>query len=163
MGSIFPGIDIADLLWHSTYEMKRSATHGLALFLAAFPLVGSAVVALWGFVWGVGLQCDENCTGDDWQHTAGASQWTVLTVMSFVVFGSGIALFAFVYRSRPWQALAALALGTTGLVAALSFWGTDWNDELERHPLPFGALACILLSGALAAFLSAPSGPRSGQ
>ena len=138
--------------------MKRSPAHGLALFLAAFPLVGSAFVALAGFVWGMGLQCDESCTGDDWQHTAGAPQWTVLTVMSFVVFGSGIALFASVYRSRPWQALAVLALGAVTLVAALSFWGTDWNEEFKRHPLTFGALAAILLSGALAAFLSTPSG-----
>jgi hypothetical protein len=137
--------------------MKRSPTHGLALFFAAFPLVGSAFVALAGSVWGMGLQCDENCTGDDWQHTAGAPQWTVLAVMALVVFVSGIALFAFVYRSRPWQALAALACGTTALVSALSFWGTDWNDEFRRHPLTFGALAAILLSGALAAFLSAPA------
>ena len=143
--------------------MKRSPTHGLALFLAAFPLVGSAVVALWGFVWGVGLQCDESCTGDDWQHTAGASQWLVLTALAFVVFGSGIALFVFVYRSRPWRALAAIAFGAVTLVSALSFWGTDWNDEVERHPLSFGALAIVVLVGVLAAFLSAPSEPKSVQ
>jgi hypothetical protein len=133
---------------------KRSATHGLAVLLAAFPLVGSAFVALAGLVWGLGLQCDESCGGDDWQHTAGASQWTVLTVMAFVVFGSGIALFIFVYRSRPWQALTAIAFGTVVLVSALSFWGTVWNDELERHPLTFGALAAIILLGVVAAFLS---------
>ena len=136
--------------------MKRSATHGLALFLAAFPLVGSAFIALAGLVWGLGLQCDETCGGDDWQHTAGAPQWTVLTVMSFVVFGSGIALFAFVYRSRPRQALTALAVGAVTLVTALTFWGTDWNDELRRHPVTYGAIAVIVVMGALAAFLSTP-------
>ena len=74
------------------------------------------------------------------------------------MFGSGIALYASVYRSRPWQALAALAFGAVTLMVALSFWGTDWADEFSRHPLTFGALAAILLSGALAAFLSTPSG-----
>jgi hypothetical protein len=134
---------------------KRSATRGLALLLAAFPLVGSAFVALAGLVWGLGLQCDESCGGDDWQHTAGAPQWTALTVMAFVVFASGVALFVFVYRSRPWQALAAIGCGTVTLVSALSFWGADWNDELDRHPLTFGALAAIIILGVIAAFLSA--------
>jgi hypothetical protein len=122
------------------FEMKQPRTHGLALFLAAFPLVGSAF-----------------SNGDDWRHTAGAPQWTVLTVAGFVVFAAGIALFVFVYRAQPWSALAAVGFGTVTLLSTLSWWGTNWSKELARHPLSFGALACILLSGVLASFLCAPS------
>jgi hypothetical protein len=139
------------------FEMEKPRTHGLALFLAAFPLVGSACIALFGLVWGLGLQCDETCNGEDWQHTAGAPQWTVLTVAGFVVFAAGIALFVFVYRAQPWPALAALGFGTLTLVGTLSWWGTNWGDELARHPLSYGALACVLLSGALASLLCAPA------
>ena len=133
---------------------------GIALFLAAFPLVGSALIALFGLVWGLGLQCDENCTGEDWQHTASAPQWTLLTVAGFLVFAAGIALFVFVYRARAGAALVALAFGTLTLVGTLTWWGNDWSLELGRHPLSFGAVGCVLLSGALAAFLCAP-GPRA--
>lgn len=141
--------------------MTRSRTHGLALALAAFPLVGSALVALWGLVWGLGLQCDESCTGEDWQHTAGAPEWTALTVAGFVVFASGAALFVLVYRARPWPALACVAVGALTTVAALSWWGTDWNEELARHPLSFGAFGCVVLSGVLAAFLCASAEARA--
>jgi hypothetical protein len=48
-----------------------------------------------GLLWGLGLQCDESCTGQDWQHTAGAGQWTVLTVAGLAVFAAGIALVLF--------------------------------------------------------------------
>jgi hypothetical protein len=139
------------------FEMNNPRTHGLALFLAAFPLVGSTFIALFGLVWGLGLQCDETCNGEDWQHTAGAPQWTVLTVAGFVVFTTGIALFVFVYRAQPWPALAALGVGTVTLVATLSWWGTKWSEELTRHPLSYGALACVLLCGLLASFLCAPA------
>jgi hypothetical protein len=93
------------------FEMERPRRYGVALFLAAFPLVGSALIAL----------------------------------------------FVFVYRAQPWPALAALGFGTVTLVSTLSWWGTNWRKELARHPLSFGALACILLSGALASFLCAPA------
>ncbi len=137
------------------FEMR-----GTALFLAAFPLVGSALIALFGLVWGLGLQCDENCTGEDWQHTAGAPQWTALTVAGFAIFAAGVALFVSVYRGRPAAALTALAFGTLTLVGTLTWWGNDWSLELGRHPLSFGAVGCVLGSGALAAFLCAP-GPRA--
>jgi hypothetical protein len=89
------------------------------------PLVGSAVVALWGLVWGWGLRCDESCNG------------------------------------RPWPALACVGIGALTIVATLSWWGTDWSDEFARHPLPFGAFACVVLPGALAAFLCAPAEARA--
>jgi hypothetical protein len=137
--------------------MDRPRTHGLALFLAAFPLVGSALAALIGFVWGLGLQCDESCTGDGWRHTAGAPQWAVLTILGFVVFGCGIALFAFVYRSRPWAALTALLLGGATAFGALAWWERGSLSHVDRHPLTAGAVGVLFVSGVLAAFLSAPS------
>jgi hypothetical protein len=136
--------------------MRRSAAHGLALALAAFPLVGSAFIALFGLVWGLGLQCDESCTGEDWRHTAGAPQWTVLTVAGFVVFAAGIALFVFVYRARSWPALVSVAVGAVTAVAALSWWGVTWSAELSRHPLAYGTFACVVLAGVVASLLCAP-------
>jgi heme/copper-type cytochrome/quinol oxidase subunit 3 len=141
--------------------MDRPRTHGLALFLAAFPLVASAFVALFGLVWGQGLQCDESCTGEDWQHTAGAPQWTLLTIAGFVVFAAGIALFVSVYRSRPWHALGSLAIGAATFVIGLTYSGIDWYEELHRHPLTFGAIACMVISGVLAALLCAPTEGQS--
>ena len=143
--------------------MRRSGAHGLALALAAFPLVGSALIALFGLAWGVGFQCDESCTGEGWRHTAGAPQWTVLTVAGFVVLAAGVALFVCVYRARPLAALVCVAVGALTAVATLSWWGTNWSDELGRHPLGFGAFACIVISGVLAALLCANVGPDTSR
>jgi len=137
--------------------MARRGTQGLALLLATFPLVLSALVALTGFVWGLGLQCDENCTGEDWQHTAGAPQWTGLTMLGFVVFGCGIAMFVFVYRSRPWHALVALALGVVMTLSALAFRGSLSVGHLDRHPMGVAFVAGSLCVGVLASFLCAPA------
>jgi hypothetical protein len=129
---------------------------GLAILFATVPLVGSGFVALTGLFWGMGLQCDDTCTGDGWQHTAGAPQWTLLAILGFVVFAAGIALFAFVCRSRPWAALAALLVGFGTIVVALGMWHETVLDDLQRHPVPTGAFALVLLSGAFAALLCAP-------
>jgi hypothetical protein len=127
---------------------------GLAILCAVVPLVGSGFVALAGLVWGMGLQCDDSCTGDGWQHTAGAPQWTLLTILGFVVFAAGISLFAFVCRSRPWHALGALAAGATALASVLGMSrGNLWDNV---HPLALGALALVLLAGLFAALLCAP-------
>ena|SRR5215467_12398255 len=123
-----------------------SRSKSFALLLATVPLLGSGLIALFGLVWGQGLQCDEACTGEDWRHTAGASQWTLLTVAGFIVLAACCVHFASVYRARPWPALAGLALGTATIGATLAYWGTDWSAELGRHPLGFGAFACVLLS-----------------
>jgi hypothetical protein len=136
--------------------MEKPRTLSFAIAIAAAPLAGSAFVALAGLTWGLGLQCDESCTGEGWQHTAGAPQWTLLAVLGFVVFGCGIVLFVFVCRCRPLLALAALATGAAALFASLAPWETDWGEELQRHPLPFGALALVLLAGVFAALLCAP-------
>ncbi len=120
------------------------------------PLVGSGFVALAGLTWGVGLQCDESCTGDGWQHAAGAPQWTLLAILGFVVFAAGIALFAFVCRRRPWAALAALLVGFGTIVVALGMWHETVLDDLQRNPVPTGVFALVLLSGAFAALLCAP-------
>ena len=129
---------------------------GLAILCAAVPLVGSAFVALAGLTWGVGLQCDESCTGDGWQHTAGAPQWTVLTILGFVVFAAGISLFVFVCRRRPWAALAALLIGFGAIVVALGMWHETVLDDLQGNPVPTGGFALVLLSGVLAVLLCAP-------
>ena len=126
------------------------------MLCAAVPLVGSAFVALTGLTWGVGLQCDESCTGDGWEHTAGAPQWTVIAILGFVVFAAGIALFAFVCRGRPLAALAALLLGTGAIAGALGLWHESLLDDFSRHPVPTGAFALVLLSGLFAVLLCVP-------
>ena len=137
--------------------MRRSGGQRLALALAAIPLAGSACIALFALVWGLGLQCDESCTGEDWQHTAGAGQWTVLTLAGLAVFAAGIALVGFVYRRRSRPALACVAFGTLTIVVTLTWWGMDLILELGRHPGAFAAFGCVLLAGALAALLCAPA------
>jgi hypothetical protein len=127
---------------------------GLAILVRRVPLVGSGFIALTGLVWGVGLQCDESCTGDGWQHTAGAPQWTLLTILGFVVFTAGISLFTFVCRGRPWHALGALAAGAAVLASVLGMSeGNLWEDV---NPVALGALALVLLAGLFAALLCAP-------
>ena len=118
--------------------------------------MGSVFVALAGLTWGEGLQCDESCTGDDWQHTAGAPQWTVLTILRFVVLAAGIALFALVCSGRPRAALAALLLGTGAVAGALGLWHESLLDDFMRNPVPTGAFALVLLAGLFAVLLCAP-------
>jgi hypothetical protein len=136
--------------------MEKPRTLPLAIAIAVVPLAGSGFFALAGLTWGLGLQCDESCTGDGWQHTAGAPQWTLLAALGLFVFACGVALFAFVCRCRPWRALAALATGAASLFASLALSGTQWHEEVQRHPLPVGALALVLLAGVFAALLCAP-------
>src|SRR5262249_2900939 len=100
------------------------------------------------------LQCDEACDGSDWQHTAHAPQWTLLTAFGCAVLVSGVLFFAAVYRGRALRALGALAFGALMLASGLSFWGSDWRAESPRHPLAYGAGAVVLIGGVLAALLS---------
>jgi len=100
------------------------------------------------------LQCDEACDGSDWQHTAHAPQWTLLTAFGCAVLVSGVLFFAAVYRGRALRALGALAFGALMLASGLSFWGSDWRADIPRHPLAYGAVAVVLIGGVLAALLS---------
>jgi hypothetical protein len=85
----------------------------LALGLAAFPLVGSS---------------------SHWRPSPHTNPNSAINALAgFFVFAAGIGMFVFVYRARPWPALACLA------TAVLT-----------------GTFACGVLIGALAAFLSAP-------
>ncbi len=114
--------------------MNRSVSHTLAVALAIIPLAASLIVLLMTLVFGLGLQCDESCTGEDWHHTAGAWQWEVQPIVGAIVFLSGLALFVSVLGSRPGRAFAALALGALVTFLGAAWTGDNWRDSLERHP-----------------------------
>ena len=109
-----------------------------------------------------GAQCDEACTGGDWQHTAGSWQWFVYPALGAIVFLAGVMTFAFVARSRPGRALVALAAGTLVFFYGLAWSGDEWRAGLGRHPLILGLIAGIVVSGVLAALLAAPGSDLEG-
>jgi hypothetical protein len=125
-------------------------------------MVTGAFVLLLTFLLG-GLQCDESCTGEDWRHTAGAWQWSLYPALGAIVCLAGIVTFVFVARRRPGAALAALALGTVVFFSGLVWSGENWDVSLARHPLLVGLIACIVISGVVAALLSAPTGQDLGS
>lgn len=137
--------------------MSRSASYGLAVLLAAVPLVTGAFLLLLTLVFGLGLQCDESCTGEGWQHTAGAWQWSLYPFLGAIVFLAGATTFVFVCRRRPGSALVSLALGAGVTFAGMAWSGDDWRESLGRHPLVIGLIGVILVSGVLAALLCAPT------
>jgi hypothetical protein len=147
------------LLWHSKYEMDDKGARRLAAALAAVPLHAGALVGLLALYVG-GSQCDESCTGEGWQHTAGAWQWSLYPVLGAIVFLAGVVTFVFVRRRRPGGAFASLAVGTVVFFAGLAWSGDGWRESLTRHPLIVGLIACIVIAGALAALLSAGSDPE---
>lgn len=59
--------------------IKDRTTQTLAATLAMVPLIAGAVVGLLTLLVS-GLQCDESCTGEGWQHTAGAWQFAVIVI-----------------------------------------------------------------------------------
>jgi hypothetical protein len=137
--------------------MSRSVSYGLAVLLAAVPLVTGAFLLLLTLLFGLGLQCDESCTGEDWQHTGGAWQWSLYPVLGGIVFLAGAMTFISVCRSRPGNALVSLALGACVTFSGMAWSGDNWCESLGRHPLIVGLIACILVSGVLAALLCAPT------
>ena len=137
--------------------MSRSTSYGLGVLRAAVPLVTGAFLLLLTLVFGLGLQCDESCTGEDWRHTAGAWQWSLYPVLGAIVFLAGAMAFISVCRSRPGSALVSLALGASVTFAGMAWSGDNWRESLGRHPLVVGLIAVILVSGVLAALLCAPT------
>ena len=135
--------------------MRRSASYGLAVLLAAVPLVTGAFLLLLTLFFGLGLQCDESCTGEDWRHTAGAWQWSLYPLLGTIVFLAGLMTFVFVCRSRPRGALVALVLGACVTFSGMAWSGDNWRESLGRHPLIVGLIAVILVSGVLSALLCA--------
>jgi len=138
--------------------MSRSASYGLGVLLAGVPLVTGAFLLLLTLVFGLGLQCDESCTGEDWQHTAGAWQWSLYPAEDGIERPlPGSMAFISVCRSRPGSALVSLALGAGVTFAGMAWSGDNWGESLGRHPLVIGLIAVILVSGVLAALLCAPT------
>jgi UDP-N-acetylmuramyl pentapeptide phosphotransferase/UDP-N-acetylglucosamine-1-phosphate transferase len=124
--------------------------------LAAAPLMSGAFVLL-VTLYVTGLQCDESCTGEDWRHTAGAWQWSLYPVLGGMMFVAGLMTFVFVCRNRPGGAFGALVLGTLVFFSGLAWSGDNWRESLGRNPLVVGLIAVIVISGVLAALLSAPT------
>src|ERR1044071_10318778 len=96
------GIDIAVLLWHSRYEMRRA----LAIALAVPPLLyaGAALVTGWFDTF---MQCDEICRPDsaDWRYTRDAWQWYLLGGLGAAAFLAGLLFFILVVQRHGWHAL----------------------------------------------------------
>jgi len=130
--------------------------------LAAVPLVTGAFILLLTLDF-TGLQCDESCTGEGWQHTAGAWQWSLYPVLGAIVFLAGLMTFVSVCRSRPGGAFGALVLGTLVFFSGLAWSGDDWRQSLGRNPLVIGLIAVIIISGVLAAILCAPTEEYPGS
>ena len=112
---------------------------GLAVLLACLPRVVSGLVLLGSFVFGLGLKCDESCTGDGWRHTADAWQWNVIPLLGAVAFVAGTTLLVSVWRPRPGRALAALIVGTAVTLAVATGLQPLSRDELARHPRSSGS------------------------
>ena len=131
----------------------------LAVLLACVPWVVSGVVLLGSLLFGLGLQCDESCTGDGWRHTAGAWQWDLIPLLGVVAFVAGTTLLVSVWHRRPGRAFAALLVGTISALAVAGGLQSFSHDELARHPKTVGACALIVFAGLFASFLCAPSEP----
>ena len=130
---------------------------GLAVLLAAVPWVFSAVVLLGSLLFGFGLKCDESCYGGGWRHEASAWQWNLIPLAGVIAFASTTAFVVYVWRRRPWTALAALVIGTGSALASVSIFAPISRDDLERHPLVAGACAVIILVGLFSVLLSTPT------
>jgi hypothetical protein len=132
--------------------MRRSPSRLVALLLACVPVAAGGLVLLFS-LYGLLAQCDEACTGGDWQHTGGAWQWKALAVLGVLTVVLTLAFFASVVKARPWRGLAALA--GSALVALLAFArsGDNWMETLEHHSLLLAAIALVLGAGFFAAML----------
>jgi hypothetical protein len=142
--------------------IKERTSQALAATLAMVPLIAGAFVGLLTFLFS-GLQCDDSCTGEGWQHTAGAWQWSIYRVLGGIVFLAGVMTFVFVCRRRPGGAFLSVALGTLVFFSGLAWSGDNWRESLGRHPLLVGLIAVIVISGALASLLCAPTEPDQGS
>jgi hypothetical protein len=142
--------------------IKDRTTQTLAATLAMVPLIAGAFVGLLTLLVS-GLQCDESCTGEGWQHTAGAWQWLLYPALGGIVFVAGVMTFVFVWRRRPAGAFVALTLGTFVFFSGLAWSGDNWRESLGRHPLLVGLIAVIVISGVLAALLCAPTEQDPGS
>jgi hypothetical protein len=87
--------------------IKDRPAQTLAATLAMVPLIAGTFVGLLTLLVS-GLQCDESCTGEDWQRTAGAWQWLLYPALGGIVFVAGVMTFVFVRRRRPAGAFVAL-------------------------------------------------------
>jgi len=137
----------------------RPPPPGLAFLLACVPWVVSGLVLLGSLVLGLGLKCDESCTGDGWRRTAEAWQWNAIPLLGLVAFVAGTTLLVSVWRRRPGRAFAALLVGTFAALAVAGGVQPFSHDELARHPKAVAACALIFFAGLFASLLCAPGEP----
>lgn len=124
-------------------------------------LLGAAVAWVWswwallaGLVWGLGLRCDETCTGDSWRHTQDAWQWNLVVVVGIGAFTAGLALVLFVCLRRPRSAAtAALAEAACGAALA-SALAPGWWEHPNRNIVPLVLTAATAACAAAAALLT---------
>jgi len=159
---VIQGIDIAVLLWHSRYEMRRA----LAITLAVPALLYSGAAFLWGW-FDAFMQCDEICRADspDWRYTSGAWQWYALGGLGASALAAGILFFRSVVRRRPWHAVAFLVLGAIAVVVGLAgFTVNPGSDQDLNFELPFFIVsAAAFVSGLAASFLAARPARRTAD
>jgi uncharacterized membrane protein YeaQ/YmgE (transglycosylase-associated protein family) len=136
---------------------RRTASRALAVLLATAPLVSGAFVGLLTIVFGLGLQCAESCTGEGWQHTAGAWQWSLYPILGAIVFLAGLMTFVFVCCRRPGGALFALVMGTLVTFSGMAWSGDNWLESLDRHPMIVAVIGAIIVLGVFATLLCAPT------
>jgi hypothetical protein len=141
--------------------MMSSGLRALAVLLAAVPWVFSGIVFLGSLAWGLGLRCDESCSGDGWRRTEDAWQWNALPVLGGIAFIAGTALFVCVCLGRPWGALAALLVGAGTALFAGSWLEPGWREHLDRNVENVLVCVGVFFAGVFAALLASPGRRRS--
>jgi hypothetical protein len=124
----------------------------LSLLFAAVAWFCSGWALLVGWIYGLGLKCDESCGDQEgWRGDPDAWQWYGLAGLGVLAFASGGALFFFVLLRRPLFAACAVVAGGAAVVLLAGAMSTDWIEHLDRRS---GGELLLLATGAFAPILA---------
>jgi hypothetical protein len=136
-------------------NISTRARRRLALLAAAIAWVWSWWALLVGLVWGLGLRCDEACTGGGWRHAPGAWQWYLVAAMGVGAFAAGLALVLLVWRRRARAAAVAAVVEALCGAALATMLAPGWWEHIDsRNVRPLALTAACAACAAIAVLLT---------
>lgn len=135
----------------------------MAVLLAAPALILTLVWLVASLAIGVGLRCDESCTGKGWRRSNGGWQWNLVPLVGAMAVLAAVALVRYVRRGQPLAAVISLLVATGAVLFDVSWIEPGWRDHVDQHTGLAGLCAGVFVSGLVAVLFAVPEGDRPDE
>jgi hypothetical protein len=135
----------------------------MAVLLAVPAVILTLVWLVASVAIGVGLRCDESCTGEGWRRTNGGWQWNLVPLVGAIAVLAALALVRYVRRGQPLAAAISLLIATGAVLFDVSWIEPGWRDHVDRHTGLTGLCAGVFVCALVAVLFAVPASDRPGE